>query len=201
MSWNEYIFFRRFYIFLKNSTDIRNLLLQGKLSCSLKDTDQCVGGIWATTWQNQQNEYGPSEDSDQPGHSPSLIRAFAVRMKKAWVFSYPLSAQWRLWSDWADAQANLSLRWVHSHFVGFDMSRLIWGSTKKIFLCLESVITAPFACYDQVSQCFRSCVSFFLIISRKRYKNVILKFHLCEKKNEIERKFWWKRQLESIKYY
>ena len=25
----------------------------------------------------------PSEDSDQPGHSPSLIRVFAVRMKKA----------------------------------------------------------------------------------------------------------------------
>ena len=29
----------------------------------------------------------PSEDSDQPGHSPSPIRVFAIRMKKAWVFS------------------------------------------------------------------------------------------------------------------
>ena len=37
----------------------------------------------------------PSEDSDQPGHPPSLIRVFAVRMKKPWVFSYPLSAQRR----------------------------------------------------------------------------------------------------------
>ena len=51
----------------------------------------------------------------------SLIRVFAVHMKKAWVLSYPLSAQRRLWSDWADAQADLSLRWVHSHFVGFVM--------------------------------------------------------------------------------
>ena len=34
----------------------------------------------------------PSENSDQPGHPPSLIRVFAVRMKKAWVLSYPLSA-------------------------------------------------------------------------------------------------------------
>ena len=76
---------------------------------------------WAATWQNQQNECAPSEDSDQPGHPPSLIRVFAVRMKKAWVLSYPLSAQRRLWSDWADAQADLSLRWAHSHFVGFDM--------------------------------------------------------------------------------
>ena len=41
----------------------------------------------------------PSEDSEQPGHPPSLIRIFAVRIKKAWVLSYPLSAQQRLWSD------------------------------------------------------------------------------------------------------
>ena len=26
---------------------------------------------WAATWQNQQNECAPSEDSDQPGHPPS----------------------------------------------------------------------------------------------------------------------------------
>ena len=38
----------------------------------------------------------PSKDSDQPGHLPSLIRLFAVHMKKAWVLSYPLSAQQRL---------------------------------------------------------------------------------------------------------
>ena len=38
----------------------------------------------------------PSEDTDQPGHLPSLIRAFTVHMKKPWVLSYPLSAQWRL---------------------------------------------------------------------------------------------------------
>ena len=60
----------------------------------------------------------PSEDSDQPGHPPSLIRVFTVRMKKPWVLSYPLSAQQRLWSDLADAQVGLS------HFVGFVMRRL-----------------------------------------------------------------------------
>ena len=61
----------------------------------------------------------PSKDSDQPGHLPSLIRVFTVRMKKAWVLSYPLSAQRRLWSDWADAQADLSLRWAHMPFCWF----------------------------------------------------------------------------------
>ena len=54
----------------------------------------------------------PSEDLDQPGHLPSLIRAFSVRMKKAWVLSYPLSTQRRL-IRLADAQADLRLRWAH----------------------------------------------------------------------------------------
>ena len=71
----------------------------------------------------------PSEDSDQPGHPPSLIRVFAVRMKNDWVLSYPLSAQRKLWSDWADVQADLSLRWAHSHFVGFVLTWLICTNT------------------------------------------------------------------------
>ena len=52
--------------------------------------------IWAMPWQNQENECMPSKDSDQPGHPPSLIRVFAVHMKKAWVLCYPLSTQWWL---------------------------------------------------------------------------------------------------------
>ena len=87
---------------------------------------------WAATWQNQQNGCAPSEDSDQPGHPPSLIRVFAVYMKKPWVLSYPLRAQRRLWSDWADAQTDLSLRWTHTHFDGFVMSRLRWPRSRKM---------------------------------------------------------------------
>ena len=63
--------------------------------------------------------FAPSEDSDQTGQMPSLIRVFAVRMKKAWVLSYPLNAQRRLWPDWADAQAHLSIRWAHMPFCWF----------------------------------------------------------------------------------
>ena len=50
---------------------------------------------------------------------------FALRMKKHWVLSYALSTQGRLWSDWADAQADLSIHWARTHFVGFVMSWLI----------------------------------------------------------------------------
>ena len=44
-----------------------------------------------------------------------------------WVAKDPqLSScrQLRLWPDWADAQADLRLRWAHTHFVGFVMSLL-----------------------------------------------------------------------------
>ena len=53
---------------------------------------------YRTTYEPQEDKTNkvacpPSEDSDQPVYLPSLIRVFAVRMKKAWVLSYPLSAQ------------------------------------------------------------------------------------------------------------
>ena len=44
---------------------------------------------------------------------------FAVRMKKAWALSYPLSAQRRHWSDWAGAQADLSFCWAPQSFCWF----------------------------------------------------------------------------------
>ena len=53
--------------------------------------------------------WAPSDDSDQPGHLPSLIRVFAVRMKTTWVLSYTLSAQRRL------------IRLGAHHFVGFTV--------------------------------------------------------------------------------
>ena len=114
-NWNSYILylhlFRTFYTNWKSRVCQKTEQPQRHYS-------------WAASWQNQQSGMSPSEDSNQPGHPPSLIKVSAVRKKKVWVLSYPLSAQRRLWSDWADAQVNLSLRWAHSHFVGFVMRRL-----------------------------------------------------------------------------
>ena len=54
---------------------------------------------WASA-QSDQSLRCPHEESLGPKlpikRMPSLIRVFAVRMKKAWVLSYPLSAQRRL---------------------------------------------------------------------------------------------------------
>ena len=55
-------------------------------------------------------------------------------MKKPWAIGYPWSAQRILCSDWADVQADFSLRWAPSHFVGFVLRQLIYANlsvTKK----------------------------------------------------------------------
>ena len=94
------------------------------------------------TWFWAKREHGPCEPQQNKTNKMSVLplktqislgicpvwsvwSVFTVGMKRAWVLSYPLSAQRRLWSDWADAQADLSLRWALSHFVGFVMLRLI----------------------------------------------------------------------------
>ena len=99
-------------------------------------------------------------------------------MKKPWVLSCQWSAQRRLWSDWADAKVDPSLRWVHSHFVGFVMRRLncfppfvsrshwciVWLANNALFMttclfvcllpkCLFSDVDIPETCDFIYTQC------------------------------------------------
>ena len=72
----------------------------------------------------------PSEDSDQTGH-----QSLHCPHEESCVLSYPLSAQRRLLSDWADGQADLSLRGAHSHFVDFVIRRInLWFHIFFFFL-------------------------------------------------------------------
>ena len=67
------------------------------------------------------NECEPSEDSDQPGHptvwSESSLGAQGVAKDPSFLHAD---------SEDSDAEADLSLRWAHTHFVGFVMLWLIW---------------------------------------------------------------------------
>ena len=91
--------------------------------------------IWAATWQNQQNGYGPAKTQISLGIRPVWSKSSLSAWRKLgslitlWAHSedsdQPGHPQRRLWSDWADAQADLSLRWAHTHFAGFVMSWLI----------------------------------------------------------------------------
>ena len=55
----------------------------------------------------------PSEYSDQPAHSRSLIRIFTGRILYSQGSTVSSCRQWRLWSDCADAQTDLILRWAY----------------------------------------------------------------------------------------
>ena len=99
---------------------------------------------WAASCQNQQVACAPSEDPDQPGHLPSLIRVLAVRLRKHCALIYPFSAQRRLWLDWADAQANLSLRCAHRSFCW------LCCAVSHMFICtVWSVLTSHTLGYQE----------------------------------------------------
>ena len=69
-----------------------------------------------------------SEDSDQPGHPPSLIIVIAVRIKKSYVLSYTLSVQQTGWIP-------RLIRFTAGrtcHFVGFVM---LWLRVAVLLRC------------------------------------------------------------------
>ena len=66
-------------------------------------------------------------------HPPILIRVFAVRMTKPWVFRYPLITQRRLWSDWVDAHTV----WV---FAGRRVILLVLSCRGSYIIVVTSVI-------------------------------------------------------------
>ena len=67
-------------------------------------------------------------------------------MKKPWVLSYPLKL--RLFNGTmirlGGCQAHLSLRWAHTYFVGFVMSRLKYNmyilSMSNLVLCIHGIL-------------------------------------------------------------
>ena len=101
-----------------------------------------IKNIWAASWQNQQNGMCAKRRLRSAWrHLPSLIKVFTIRMKKSCVLSYPLSAQRRLWSDWADAQADLSLRWAHWPHCWFchEVTHFVHVSCKGVICLFENM--------------------------------------------------------------
>ena len=86
------------------------------LLCNLAVHSMLISG-WAYQGEPQHLKTNkltcaPSEHSDQTGHPPSLIRVFPVDFMGSWGPNHSSGGQQRVWSDWADAQADLSLHWA-----------------------------------------------------------------------------------------
>ena len=76
--------------------------------------------------------------------SLGMCPAWSESSLSAWRKLGSLVIHWVLskdWSDWAVAQADLSLRWVHSHFVGLSCcsSNIIRPVSLICFMCYCSV--------------------------------------------------------------
>ena len=146
--------------------------------------------------------FAPSEDSDQHGYPPSLIRVLAVRMKTQLVLSYPFSAQPRLWSDWADAQADLSLRWAcrpfcwfcheaaHFTFNYFSWFRrragmFDWGTSWRYFHCFLSDCGPPWTSHV-------TCFTFYqnLFIAASQYQGLFWLENLARENFSLGWKVW-----------
>ena len=136
----------------------------------------------------------PSEDSVQPGHPPSLIRVFAVRIKKAWVLSYPLSAQRRLirlggCTGWSESSLGahailLVLSWGGSNALRFNVGivfikvivskrRLKTNQTCKQTCCISKGSLSDYLASRQLSLCR---VAALKSLSVHRYSVVIFTF-------------------------
>ena len=101
--------------------------------------------LWTTTWKkNNKMTCAPSEDSDQPGHLPSLIRGFAVRRNTG-----PLTTYWEHSEDWVDAQADLILRWAHRSFCWFchETAHLFKHAFKSCYIFHSPRIHKPHLLY------------------------------------------------------
>ena len=72
--------------------------------------------------------------SDWPVRPRILIGVFTGHFKKLWAISYPLSVCWKLWSDCADAWADIGHHWVYLRVVGVDVLRLILQS-----ICIKCI--------------------------------------------------------------
>ena len=74
--------------------------------------------------------FAPSEDSDQPGHPPNLIRVFTVRSMGSWGPNVSSCGQRRLIRLGVQTGRTPRLICVFSgrsgHFVGFVMRRLMY---------------------------------------------------------------------------
>ena len=86
----------------------------------------CISSTILEPWHDKTNKVTVHPVKTQ-------IRVFTVCTKKAWVLSHTLSTQRWLWSDWVDAKADLSLRWAHTHYVGFVMS---WLTYLPMYWCV-----------------------------------------------------------------
>ena len=141
-----------------------------------------------------------SEDSDQPGHPPSLIRVFAFAK---WVATYKESQFLHADSEDSDQTGRMPrLIWVFAgrkcHFVGFVMRRLIYDIIKLLtFVGVDIIQLLTFVEVDM--KCYWT-VNFILTDAKRRsiwivYCSIALHVH----RNKSQQLFYYIKNISVEK--
>ena len=127
--------------------------------------------IWAATWQKQQNECAPSEDSDQPGHP----------LCAQWVAKGPRFLMWtaetliRLGGcpGWSESSLGAhSLCWschVTAHFCPVVLQYDLW--IKKLYKLCNSVLAK---CFNVIEFYFKHAKTLAISAGHKKILNLLM---------------------------
>ena len=141
-------------------------------------------GIRPTHVKTNKIPCASSEDSDRPGHSPSMIRVFAMRSMDSLGLTVSACGQRRLRSDWADAQADLSLRWAHRSIYWFCRTQAH----------LSRITAKPTICYMLPA---KTQISLSLVSLRWCFKDSQwVKAVLCPQWRLSDQTVWMRRQVD-----
>ena len=103
---------------------------------------------WASTQKSYNKTCVTSKDSDKPVHPPSLAKVLVYLFLDSLKAVEGTRYQRRLWSNCANVQADLSLRWSHKSYCRFyrvlghflDTRNLIWVVT----VCFKTIVRGSF---------------------------------------------------------
>ena len=129
----------------------------------------------------------PNEDSNFPAIPRGLIRVLVGRMKKLCNSGLPKCAQWRFWSDCANAQSDLNIRWVimsdgtlahvaaqntgGNHFLKFCIRKRViisYHNLTKLGIDQSSHIRNIFVLFSRPTSTCNKLMTFFLIFPENR---------------------------------
>ena len=111
-----------------------------------KDMVLCLKppGNWAGAWQNQQNDLCILVKTHINLGTWPVWSVLYVRFKDSLGPKPSSSRQRRLWSDWVNAQTDLSLCWMHRSFCCcffFSCSSSIYLPLPSVRSCLSSTVS------------------------------------------------------------
>ena len=110
---------KRSACYFVHAPDYLNLRISGMFEVGIFAWSGSYSLIWASRRQHHNTSCVTSTDSDQPVYPLCMARVLVYLSLDSPEAVEGTCDQWRLWSDCADAQSDLSPRWSHGSYCRF----------------------------------------------------------------------------------